>query len=312
MSKKIKPTPPWREFEIAVASFIQAVDPNATVKNNLKTADADTGSPRQRDVWIEGRICKLFPIKVIVSCKKYDRVLNEMDIDHFIGELLSSEADKGVIYSYQGFNDLAIEKCKSNHICCMKLYQNQPPDIPEILILPHSYCCYPRFHLAVIWKKDPDNSLNTWNDIFNRPSGESKPEESVLDFILDILSQNQKKVIEKMASNGYLPMDWSFEFTFVDSINENMQVRIQLAQIWDIYEARLEAYNVNGTYSFTEKEFFGSIGTPAIDTWASEPGPGWTKCTKRPGSKTSHMSFTRLFGDIRPAIREIIGPKELG
>lgn len=87
----------WKDFETAVARFIAALDPDATVKHNVYLPDRDTGHPRQRDVWIEARICGVFPVKVLVSCKRWDRKLNEQDIDAFVGELRSSGAHKGVI-----------------------------------------------------------------------------------------------------------------------------------------------------------------------------------------------------------------------
>jgi hypothetical protein len=37
----------------------------------------------------------------------------------------------------------------------------------------------------------------------------------------------------------------------------------------------MEAWLVNGSYSFTDQDFKGSIATLAIDTWNAEPGPGW-------------------------------------
>jgi hypothetical protein len=63
-----------------------------------------------------------FPLKILVSCKKYKRKLDQQDIDAFNGELISSGAHKGVIYSYSGFNKYAIEKCKVLGISCCKLY----------------------------------------------------------------------------------------------------------------------------------------------------------------------------------------------
>jgi hypothetical protein len=301
---------PWKQYEIAVALFIRALDPEATVTHDAKTPDGDTGSPRQRDIWIEGRLCKLFPIRVLVSCKRYGRVLNELDLDHFIGELATSRANKGVIYSFEGFNELAIEKAKAHSIECLKLYENQPPDIPEILAIPHSYCCYPRLQLSLVWIKDAEHRLRTWNDFFNRPSGSSDPDLPVIDFIYSILSQNQQKVVDQLPGSG-LPLDWLFECTFIDPEYEELQLRLRIAQTWDFYEAKLDAYIINGSYSFTEKQFFGKIMSPAIDTWSAAPGAGWSKCPSRPSVHGGHIAFAFMFGDIRKAIRERTGPKEI-
>jgi predicted Mrr-cat superfamily restriction endonuclease len=165
----------WREFEKAVAAFLQALDPTATVRHNITTPDADTGAPRQRDVWIEGRLCRVTPIRVLISCKRYNRPLNEQDIDHFIGEFVSSRANKGIIYSYSGFNGLAIEKADRHNISCMRLYQDAPPDIPEVLFVPHFYCCFPRLALSLIWKEDEEGLLNTWGDLLERSKLRGQP-----------------------------------------------------------------------------------------------------------------------------------------
>lgn len=311
MSDKNTNPPAWREYEIAVATFLAALDPKAKVTHNKILPDRDTGAPRQRDVWIEGRLCNLIPIRVLVSCKRYNRTLNEQDIDHFVGELKASKADKGVIYSFDGFNKLAVKKAKANGIGCMKLYRDEPADIPEVLVFPHMYCCYPRLQLAVVWKKDPEGRLRTWNDILDLPSGTSEPDVPTIDFIHSVLSQNQQKVSEQMAANRHLPMDWLFEYTYVETGDERLQLRLRIAQKWDFYEARLNAYNVNGTYSFTENKFVGDIRSPAIATWSSEPGEGWTKCAARPIIKTGHISFSLFFGDIRNAIRKAMGNKQV-
>src|SRR4051794_17822445 len=65
-------SPPWREFERAVERFIARMDPAAKVTHNAFTPDGQTQRPRQRDVWVEGTV-GTFPIKVLVSCKRYKR-----------------------------------------------------------------------------------------------------------------------------------------------------------------------------------------------------------------------------------------------
>ncbi|MFA5923837.1 MAG: hypothetical protein WC856_21515 [Methylococcaceae bacterium] len=63
--------PKWKEFELAVASFLSALDPNAMVTHDAILPDEDTGEPRQRDIWIETQVCHHFNIKILVSCKRY-------------------------------------------------------------------------------------------------------------------------------------------------------------------------------------------------------------------------------------------------
>jgi hypothetical protein len=126
MAKSTK-TPRWKSFEIAVAQFASAMDPRAHVQWNVRTPDLDTGHPRQRDVWIKATLCGIFPITVLVSCKRHRRKLHEGDIDSFIGELGSSRANLGVIYSFRGFTTPALEKAKARGICCCRLYRMSLP-----------------------------------------------------------------------------------------------------------------------------------------------------------------------------------------
>ncbi|MBI2150580.1 MAG: restriction endonuclease [Acidobacteria bacterium] len=83
-------------------------------------------------------------MKLLISCKRYKRKLNQQDIDAFNGELLSSGAHKGIIYSYSGFGKNAVEKAQKIGICCCTLYKDQAPEIPEILKF-HAYCFIPKY-----------------------------------------------------------------------------------------------------------------------------------------------------------------------
>lgn len=117
----------WRQFELAVAKFVSALDPKATVTPNVYLPDRHTGAPRQRDVWVEAMVCNIFQIKILISCKLLQRKFNEQDMDAFLGELQSSSANMGVIYTARGFTEQALEKANLNNITCCKLYQDQPP-----------------------------------------------------------------------------------------------------------------------------------------------------------------------------------------
>lgn len=112
----------WEDFERAVAAFVKALTPGARVTHNAKLPDKHTGRLRQRDVWIEASIGP-FPIKILVSCKRLKRKINEQDIDAFIGELSSSGAHKGVLYSLMGFTMPAVEKAQPRNFLLQTLSQ---------------------------------------------------------------------------------------------------------------------------------------------------------------------------------------------
>jgi hypothetical protein len=306
-----KSEPSWRAFEQAVAHFVSALDPSARVEHDARMPDGDTGARRQRDVWVEGKLCGLFPIKVLISCKRYKRVLNESDIDHFLGELASSGAHKGVIYSHSGFNSKALEKAKKRGVSCMRLYQDEAPEIPEVLVISHAYCCYPRFVLALLWKHDPRGQLLTWSDLLNRPTGETDTNRKLIDFISVTFRDFQTTSLQKSHSDGEFPRDWTYECTFEDPDDPDIRARIRFAEVWRIFEAKLEAYNVNGSYSFTEKQFVGRITTPFIDTWSSEPGPGWTLLGERPNSLKPRVTLILARGEMHDVIIDHLGDSPL-
>jgi hypothetical protein len=178
--------PEWKEFELAVARFIEALDPKATVIHDAKLFDIHTNALRQRDVWIEAKVCQHFPIKALISCKRKKRKLDQQDIDAFNGELNSSGAHLGVIYSYSGFSDNAIKKAKKLQISCCRLYRNEPSNIPESIVFSSSYCCTPRMSLSVVAPLDPSWNLKIWRDLFLLIFEDDGAEISALDAIVKI------------------------------------------------------------------------------------------------------------------------------
>jgi hypothetical protein len=94
--------PPWKLFERAVAQFVAALDPSAIVRHDVRLPDIDTGEPRQRDVWVEAKVCNHYPLKLLISCKHTASPIDSQDMDAFIGERRSAGADKGVMYSLSG------------------------------------------------------------------------------------------------------------------------------------------------------------------------------------------------------------------
>lgn len=174
----------WERFETTVAEFIAALDPTAVVKYNIRLPDKHTGHPRQRDVWVEAKVCQIFPVKILISCKRWAKKLNEQDIDAFLGELHSSGEHKGVLYSFSGFTEPALEKALALGICCCKLYKHQPPDLPESLLF-RMYCCTQQFRLALSEVPSAGWGFKTFGDLLLfRPSHENN--KTVLDYLSDV------------------------------------------------------------------------------------------------------------------------------
>jgi len=299
----------WLEFEKAVAAFIKALDPKANVQHDIKTPDKDTNAPRQRDVWIEGFIAKFIPIKVLISCKRYKRKLNEQDIDHFKGEFESSNANKGVIYSYSGFNKLALEKAMKNGFSCMKLFTNEPPEIPEMLVFNQFFCCKPHIYIELISKNDPENCLIKWNDILQMTITLNNESLQLIDHISQIVNENENQVFKNLRQT-LLPKSWSKQLT-ISEPEIGLKVVLNISELWENYVAKIDAYLINGTYAFENDKFIGSVITPIINLKSSEPGPGWEKIDDKPNSVKNSISIIQRSADIKETILNTFGDMKL-
>jgi hypothetical protein len=71
---------------------------------------------------------------------------------------------------------------------------------------------------------------------------------------------------------------------------------------WKFYRARLEAYEVNGSYEFTSGDFKGGIATPSIDRLSAEPGPGWERLERPPSEHGALLVFILYCGDAKEAL----------
>lgn len=297
-------------FEIAVANFLQALDKNAKVTQDVDIPDKDTGSPRQRDVWIEAKICQLFPVKIYVSCKYKNRKLNQQDMDAVIGELLSSNANKGVIFSKAGFTKPAIEKAEANNICCCKLYENQKPDLPEVLAI-KQYCVKSRvlFEIKDIASKVP---LSTYDELFNTQiQSISGKKIKLIDEIQNEFSNLEKHATKKENLENMFPKNWERNMRLlIDDKNGHIDIKLGIG--WNIFEAKLEAFLTNGTYSFTDKAFVGSQTGPIMDVKSAHPGDSWTLLEKRPEIKGNTLVATFCGGDCKAALTNSYKGKELG
>lgn len=260
-------TTDWRDFEKAVAQFIAALNPKARVTHDARKPDRHTGRPRQRDVWIEGTFAGMFPLRALVSCKHYRRPLNQLDIDHFAGELASSGANIGIIYARRGFTSTAIAKAKELQIHCCRLYRNEPADVPETLVFA-SYCFVPWLRLA--YAGPPAPHLR-WADILDQRD-ESPEGKTLRESIVESAKHCDQAAMEHLKSrrDAYrdtvtVPITW-FEG------GEKITVTVRFG--WKAFRGRVEANFLNGSYCQTSGKFSGSVTGPVVDL-KMPPGPGW-------------------------------------
>jgi hypothetical protein len=290
---------PWREFEEAVARFAAAMDPHASVTHDIRLPDRETLRPRQRDVWIEASICNHFPVRVLVSCKRYKRKLHQTDIDHFHGELLSSSAHKGVLYSYSGFASSALEKANRLCICCCRLFHNEPADMPLALGITRQYCCLPRLQLSLSPAWHPSWGIDTWGDLLMLHDGNGG---SVVDAITSAYDAEEEKAAERAGDD--FPHDFAAAVEL--QVGERLPpLRLTALGRWRVYASRFEVVLLDGSYSYTANDFKGTVTGPSIDRCSTHPGPGWELLEQRP-AKLDAPVVILCHGDTRLALLENI------
>ena len=225
--------PKWRQFEVAVASFISALDPHAKVTHDAMLPDMDTGTPRQRDIWIETKVFDHFPLKILVSCKRYSSKLNQQHIDAFVGELLSSGAQKGVIYSLSGFTEPALKKAQVKGISCCRLYQNEIPDLPESLLF-DAYLLTPAVHFRPVVLEYSIGQPETINELLDLNLPDSNRKISLLDLIEEKYYEQRKHIRSKARKTGDIPSDWTDSITIKDPRTGTKLIVVEFGGSWNL------------------------------------------------------------------------------
>lgn len=303
-------TSKWQQFEEGVAALGRALDPDAVVQHDVHLPDRHTRRPRQRDVWIEARICKLFPVAVLVSCKRWKRKLHQGDLDAFAGELASSSAHKGVIYSYSGFTEPALEKAGELGICCCRLYQDEPPELPEHLWF-EVYCCSQQVKIGLgDFRAEDWEQLKTYGDVLSL-SVDDEGKKQVRDELQQAFRAAERQAVSDLRTRTEWPPDLFGAAIDVGSPtgDRGRPFRVELIAKWTWYRAKLEAYVLDGSYSFTGDEFIGRMATPFIDLWSPNPGSGWELLDAAPETRPSVFVF--LTGGNLAKVFEQVGRREL-
>jgi hypothetical protein len=104
----------WRQYELDVASSLQALDPRAAVRHDVKVIGSISGAQRQIDVLAESAIVGQ-QHRVVIECKFYKRKLGIGKVDEFIGKLLDIGAESGILYGFSGVTEPARRRAENAH-----------------------------------------------------------------------------------------------------------------------------------------------------------------------------------------------------
>lgn len=259
-----------KQFETAVYEFVKKLAPDSKVLFDHKVPDRDTGSLRQVDAWVETNIANHYALSILISCKDYARKVNITHIDAFLGEVRSTGASTGIIYSRNGFTKTAIKKAKVNGMNCCRLYENRLADIPEILTFSTFYST-PKFCLRC---ESPPSGTHVWGDLLDLEIGENR--QQLQDVLIQKLQQTQNEIsLSDQNNRDKLP---DIKSGIISLKAEDGAILTVAGDIsFRHFEARLHAHLVDGSYCINNNSFVGSISTPFIDLREDEPGPGWTE-----------------------------------
>lgn len=266
---------PWKQFEKAVAEFMAAIGNGAQVVHDAILPDEHTGLPRQRDVWVEWSFGGHFPLKALVSCKRWKRPLDQKDIDHFNGEFLSSGAHIGIIYSKAGFNNHAVQKASILGFHCCRLYEDEPADLPDLLFFGSAYNFRPRFRISLTGPV-AEYGFKTWKEVLDLPANSR----TVLDALVEHFDVHQSVRDDLAQRWRRARLGSAFEVKGMRDGISPVLVRLDVCD--RAFRAKANCFLVNGSYNITAGAFRGSQATPWIDTQSVHPGSGWEEVDSIP------------------------------
>jgi len=296
------------QFERDVWAFVRSLDSSAQVLFNHTVLDRDTGTPRQADAWVNAKFGSHIPISILISCKHHARKLNITHIDSFAAEVKATGASTGVIYSSSGFSGPALKKANALGLACCRLFRDQNGELPQSLVF-WCYVCHSHLRVQV-----PDDEIvhltqrgvTIWKTL---PSLRTCEGGVLIDEIAEEFKKNEERSVK---SAHIVPADWGAQYHVSPVEEPTFSFKIILIGWWEIFRARRESYLIDGSYCYSNDSFRGSIASPAVDTWNSDPGPGWER-VKRDQVISSPLNVAIVMGspDARELLREPVASKPL-
>jgi hypothetical protein len=130
---------------------------------------------------------------------------------------------------------------------------------------------------------------------------------TVLEEIVAMFQGRERVVIDELTLTGGVPLPFEAETVFPSGYRKS-SLKLVARGRWVFHRARLEAFLLNGSYSFTSERFVGQFSTPWIDTLSVDPGPGWELVPEPPVKAENVILFIRFQGNTREALLENQGP----
>ncbi|MFO0931216.1 MAG: restriction endonuclease [Planctomycetota bacterium] len=243
--------------------------------------DRRSGGTREVDVWIETQVAGHLPLTIHGSCKDYGRPLDLGEIDAFQGELDSTGANVGVIYSSRGFSRRAVEKAESIGVSCCHLLDGAPPPTPTALRWTQHCFRQNRVRVDILTATAKMRALKTNAELFGLQANVEGMPVTLAEHAERLFRELQRKSYEAARDALSAPQHFAVDLTRHEEGSEPELV-VRLTGVWRYYEARIEAFRVDGVYRANDGRIFGAITGPAVDTQGVEPGPGWIELDAPP------------------------------
>ncbi len=132
----------------------------------------------------------------------------------------------------------------------------------------------------------------------------------VIDAIVRSYLEGEKEAVRKVKET-FFPSNWA---KILECIEERPIKKTIIRGSWHVYEGRLDAHLLKGSYNFSSGEFMGSLSTPFVDTQSSHPGPEWT-LLNAPPAKSALKPIRGLFimsgGNAKESLLEQLGPRQM-
>jgi hypothetical protein len=112
----------YRDYENGVADVLAfLVGESATVTRNVRRLGRRSGTQRQIDILVRGRIFGMTDATVMVECKRWGTAIDVKDVEAFIPTVDDVGADIGIMVTTEGFSPAAKARAEAERGVHLKL-----------------------------------------------------------------------------------------------------------------------------------------------------------------------------------------------